>query len=106
MASIDDELLLDAQEDAREAEYIFNQLSSELKERFNTDEIIMLMNLIVDYCFDSGILDGDDEVEIDLEQVADAVCQKAKANGAGTYDPADVFFIVQADLDYQEQSLD
>ena len=28
MASIDDELLLDAQEDAREAEYIFNQLSS------------------------------------------------------------------------------
>ena len=105
MASIDDELILDAAEDAIEAEYIFNQLSSELKERFSTDEIVMLMNLIVDHYFESGILDGDDEVEIDLEQVAEAVCKKANANGAGTYDPADVFFIVQADLDYQEQNL-
>ena len=105
MASIDDELLLDAQEDAREAEYIFNQLPSELKERFSTDEIIMLMNLIVDHYFESGILDGDDEVEIDLEQVAEHICQQAKKDKQGTFLPEEMFFVVQADLDFQENNL-
>ena len=47
----------------------------------------------------------DDEVEIDLEQVADAVCKKAKKEGQGDYKADEVFFVVQADLDYQEQTL-
>ena len=46
-----------------------------------------------------------DEVEIDLEQVAEAVCGQAKADGVGEFSPADVFFVVQADLDFQEQNL-
>ena len=53
-----------------------------------------------------GVLDlDDDEVEIDLEQVADAVCKKAKKEGQGDYKADEVFFVVQADLDYQEQTL-
>jgi predicted DNA-binding protein (UPF0278 family) len=105
MASIEEELRLDAEEDVREAEYILAQLSSELKERFTRDDVIALVNTTVEYYFDSGILDGDDDVDIDLEETAAAVCKKAKENGLGDYDPADVFFIVQADLDYQEQNL-
>ena len=56
--------------------------------------------------YSSGILEGDDEeVDIDMEKVADYVCKQAKKNNVGTFDPQDVFFIVQADLDYQEQNL-
>jgi len=64
------------------------------------------MDAIVDYYYSSGILEGDDEeVDIDMEKVADYVCKQAKKDNVGTFDPQDVFFIVQADLDYQEQNL-
>lgn len=106
MASLDEELMLDAEEDAREADFILSQLPADLKERYSKDDILSLIELIVEYYAESGMLDGDDdEVEIDLEQVADAVCQKADAYGQGNYKADEVFFVVQADLDYQEQSL-
>jgi hypothetical protein len=64
------------------------------------------MDLIVDYYFDSGILETDaDEVEIDLEVIAEYVCKRAKEEGfCSSFNPKEVFFIVQADLDFQEQN--
>ena len=106
MATLDEELRMDAEEDAREADFILSQLPSDLKERFTKEEILRLMDLIVEYYYESGVLDlDDDEIEIDLEQVADAICKKAKKEGLGDYQANEVFFVVQADLDYQEQTL-
>lgn len=106
MASLDEELMLDAEEDAREAGFILSQLPADLQERYSKDDILSLMELIVEYYAESGLLDGnDDEVEIDLEQVAEAVCRKADTYGQGNYKADEVFFVVQADLDYQEQLL-
>jgi hypothetical protein len=65
-----------------------------------------MMDLIVDYYYTSGILESDaEEVDIDLEAVADYVCTKAKEEGVKNLDPEYVLFIVQADLDFQEQNL-
>ena len=106
MATLDEELRMDAEEDAREADFILSQLPSDLKERFSKEEILRLMDLIVEYYYESGVLDlDDDEIEIDLEQVADAICKKAKKERLGDYQADEVFFVVQADLDYQEQTL-
>ncbi len=106
MASIDEEIRRDTEEDVREAEFILHQLPSDLQDRYSKEEILNLMNLIVEYYFDNGIFDSDDdEVEIDLEKTADAVCKKAKEYGLGDYKADEVFFVVQADLDYQEQTL-
>lgn len=106
MATLDEELRMDAEEDAREADFILSQLPSDLKDRFTKEEILRLMDLIVEYYYESGVLDlDDDEIEIDLEQVADAICKKAKKEGLGDYQADEVFFVVQADLDYQEQTL-
>lgn len=106
MATLDEELRMDAEEDAREADFILSQLPSDLKERFTKEEILRLMDLIVEYYYESGVFDlDDDEIEIDLEQVADAICKKAKKEGLGDYQADEVFFVVQADLDYQEQTL-
>ena len=106
MATLDEELRMDAEEDAREADFILSQLPSDLKERFTKEEILRLMDLIVEYYYESGVLDlDDDEIEIDLEQVADAICKKAKKERLGDYQADEVFFVVQADLDYQEQTL-
>ena len=65
------------------------------------------MDLIVEYYYESGILEStDEEVDIDLEVVAEHVCKKAKEQGfSSSFNPEEVFFIVQADLDFQEQNL-
>ena len=66
-----------------------------------------MMDLIVDYYYTSGILESDDEeVDIDLEEIATYVCKRAKDEGfCATFNPKEVFFIVQADLDFQEQNI-
>lgn len=105
MASFEEELLMDAEENAREAEYILNTIPNELKEKFTEDDIYFMMDAIVDYYVNSGVLEGsnDDEyVEIDLQKVAEYVCKFAKEEGKD-YDPADVFFVAQADFDFQEE---
>ena len=66
-----------------------------------------MMDLIVDYYYSSGILETDaEEVDIDLEAIAEYVCKRAKEEGfCSSFNPEEVFFIVQADLDFQEQNL-
>lgn len=106
MASLDNELRTDAENDAQEAEYIRHTLSAELQERYTTEDILAIMDLIVEYYFDSGILESDDnEVEIDLQQVAEGVAASAKKQLGADYPAEDIFFMVQADLDWQEQQL-
>ena len=106
MASIDEEIRLDEEENQRELEYIRSILPVDLKHHYDNDDILWMLDAIVDYYFTSGILESSgDEVEIDMEVVAKAVCDQAKKDGLGSFDPADVYFIVQADLDFQEQNL-
>lgn len=105
MASIDDELLNDELENQREIAYIRERLSSDLKEKFTDDQLLFIIDAIGSYFFTSGILESDDdEVDIDLEVIADYVCKEAKAENEGPFDPDDVFFVVQADLDFQEDN--
>ena len=107
MASFDEEIRLDEVENRRELAYIRTQLPSTIKKFYSDKDILYMMDLIVDYYVSSGILDSnDDEVEINLETVAEHVCKRAKEEGfCSTFNPDEVFFIVQADLDFQEQNL-
>jgi|WetSurMetagenome_2_1015567.scaffolds.fasta_scaffold74099_3 hypothetical protein len=109
MANIDDELLADAEENAREIEFIKNQLSFELKEKFSDEDYYYMLDKILDYYYNSGVLDQEPDkegfVDIDLDKVAEYVCQKAKEDNHGEFDPQDVFFVVQADMDFEEQSI-
>ena len=107
MASLDDEIRLDEEENRRELAFIRTQLPSDVKKFYSDKDILYMMDLIVDYYVSSGILDSnDDEVEINLETVAEYVCKRAKEEGfCSTFNPDEVFFIVQADLDFQEQNL-
>lgn len=106
MASIDDEIRMDEAENRREMAYIRERLPQEMKPHFSDDDLLYFMDAIVDYYYTSGILEStDDEVEIDLQQVADAITVQAQKDGQGTFDPAEVVYVVEADLDFQEQSL-
>ncbi len=106
MATLEEELRMDEEEGRREIAFIRSQLSSELKEKFTDDELMFMIDAICTYFYTSGVLESnDEEVDIDLETVADFVCNEAKEEGEGPFDPQDVFFVVQADLDFQEENV-
>ena len=106
MTSFDEELRLDEEENLKELAFIREQLPFDAKKHFSDASLLWMMDAIVDYYYTSGILDNDDEeVDIDLEVVAQYVCDKAKEERVGNFSPEFVFFVVQADLDYQEQNL-
>lgn len=106
MANIDDELLQDAEEDARIVAFIQNHLPQELKEKFNEDALYYFLDLIIEYYAESGVLEApaDDEgyVEIDEEAVADYLAKKAKKEGMENFSSDELLFFVQAQMDYEE----
>ena len=104
--TLEEELRLDEEENLREAEFIREQLPTDFKEHFSDDDLLYIIDAIVDYYYDTGILEtSGDEVEINLEQVAEHICRQAKKDKQGSFLPEEVFFVVQADLDFQEQNL-
>lgn len=106
MPSFEDELRMDEEENRREIAFIRERLPQELKTYFSDDDLYYLMDAIVDYYYDSGILESTaDELDIDLQQVADAVAAQAKKDKAGNFDPEAVYYVVEADLDFQEQNV-
>ena len=106
MASIDEELLMDEQENRRELAYIRERLPQDMKPHFSDDDIYYFMDAILDYYYTSGILESTAaEVDIDMQQVADAITIQAKKDGQGTFDPSEVVYVVEADMDFQEENL-
>ena len=103
--SLEEDLLNDERENRRERAFIREQLSAELKEKFSDQQLQFIIDSIATYFVESGVLDGDeDEVDVDLEEIAAFVCKEAEEEGEGPFDPQDVFFVVQGDLDFQEQN--
>ena len=106
MASIEDELLMDEEENRREIAFIRERLPMELKEKYNDEQLLWMLDAIVDYYAESGILDTDDEeIEIDVDQVAEHLCEQAKAEGMDGMDTEEVRFVIEADLDFQEENV-
>ena len=103
--SLDEELLMDEEENRREIAFIRERVPQELKTKYTDDQLLWMLDAIVDYFYHSGVLESDaDEVDIDIEQVAAAVCRQAKEEGLPQLHADDVYFVVQADLDFQEQN--
>ncbi len=104
MAAIDDELMKAAEEDAQEVAFIQNQLPIDVKDKFSEDDIYYFVDVILEY-LSNAETDAEGYIDIDLEEVAAHVVKQAKKEKIGDFDPEDVFFVVQAELDYNE-SLD
>ena len=105
MTAIDQELLQDMEENRREIVYIREQLPSDLKEQYTDEQMIWMLDAIADYFFEIGILEtSDDEVDVDIDDVSTYLCQQAKAEGMAPLQADEVRFVVEADLDYQEQN--
>ena len=96
---INDELLYDEDDSVK---FIQNYLPQELKGKFSNDDINYIVDLIYDFYESNGMLDddGDDEIEIDEEEVVNYVIKNAQKDGVGKFEPEEITFIVQGELEY------
>lgn len=105
--SLDDELLQDAADDARCIAFIRQELPQELKETFTDDDLYYFLDLIIEYYTDSDVLDSEPDaegyVEIDVEEVAKYLASKARKEKYGDFKAEDLIFVVQAQLDFEDQ---
>lgn len=96
-----DEFSMEDLDDEKTIAFIRERLPQELKEKFSDDEFYYFLDTIYDYYDKSGILDGSDEyVDIDIEEIAKFIAKEAKKNGIGDFDPEELFFIVEGELEY------
>lgn len=106
---LEEDFLKDDLDDEKTIEYIKNYLPQDLKEKFSEDELYYFLDLIDEYYSESGILEmePDEEgfVEVDLGQVVDYIIKEAHKDEMGDYDPEEILFVVQGELEYTE-SLD
>lgn len=101
---LEEDFLLSDADDEKTIEYIKNYLSQELKEKFTDDELYYFLDLIDEYYSESGILDAEPDAEgyvsIDLEKVAEYIVEEAKKDDVGDYDPEEILFVVQGEMEY------
>ena len=102
----DQEFLNEDLDDEKTIEFIKNYLPRELKDKFSDDELYYFLDLIDEYYTESGVLDAQPDadgcVEIDLEKVADFIVKEARKDEMGDYNPEEVFFVVQGEMEYAE----
>lgn len=104
MAVLDDELLLDAEQDAAIIAFIRQQLPQELKDKFDDDTLYYFHDLIEDFLAESDMLDAEPDedgfVEVDVEDIAKHLQAKAAKEGIGKYETEDLLLVVEAELSY------
>ena len=103
MGSFEEDLLLDAEDDRKTVEYIQNYLPQELKDKFTEDELYYFIDVIGEYYVD--LLDkhsGDEDIDIDVEEVAKYAAKQAKKDKMGEFDPEDLRWVVDGELEYGE----
>ena len=102
----DQEFLNEDLDDEKTILFIKNYLPQELKEKFSDDELYYFLDLIDEYYTESGVLDAQPDadgcVEIDLDKVADFIVKEARKDEMGDYNPEEIFFVVQGEMEYAE----
>lgn len=103
--SNDDFSLDDNLDDSKTIEFIQGYLPSELKEKFTEDQLYYFLDLIANYFINNGVLDnvdsnGDVEIDINIYEIVSYIVKESKKNKKGEFDPEDIFFIVQGELEY------
>ena len=100
----EDDFLYDDDESVK---FIKKLLPDDLKQKFDDDDIIYIVDLIYEFYDSKGLMDIEDEdddkeVDLDEDELIDFVVTNALADGINKYKAEEVEVIVQAELDYCE----
>ena len=105
MSSIDNEIMLGAEEDAREVAFIRSYIGSELSDKLSDDDIYYVLDVISDYFENEfkGEPDSEGFVDVDVDNIVKSIAKHAKKEGMGPYESDDLSLLVNAELEYNEQ---
>lgn len=87
-------------DDQEAVKYIQSHLPQEAQEKFTDDEVLYISDTVYDYFESNGMLE-DEEVDIDMEDLVAYVCKQSKRDEFN-FDPELVYWVVEAELDYEE----
>lgn len=101
-----DDLMELAEEDRQTVEFIKAYLPQDLKGKFTDDDLYYMHDVMVDYFYESGVLDQqpDEEgfIDIDTEEVAKVIMEQAKKDKMGSFSLDDLIWVVQGELEFGE----
>ena len=103
MATFEEDLILDAEDDRLTVEYIQRYLPQDLKDKFTEEELYYFIDVIGEYYVD--LLEkhsGEEDIDIDVEEVAEYVARQAKKDKIGDFSPEDLRWVVDGELEYGE----
>jgi hypothetical protein len=104
----EEDLLYD---DSESVKFIKQALPEEVRNRYDDDDIIYIVDLIYDFYESKGFMDDelndeeeddDTQVDFDEDELVAYVQNNAIADGMGKYKTEDIALIVQAELEYCE----
>lgn len=104
MSSIDNEILLGAEEDAQEVAFIQSYMGQENRDKFTEEDIYYCLDVLLEEL--DKLSDKADEegfIDIDVEELVKVIEKKAKKEEMGPYDHEALFLLVNAELEYNEQ---
>jgi hypothetical protein len=101
---LEDDFLLEDEDDAKTVAFIQNYLPQDLKDKFTEDDLYYILDLIVEYYTTSGCLDAEPDkdgyIDIDQDEIVAYIVKESKRDEMGPYDPEDVLFVVQGEMEY------
>lgn len=105
MSSVDNEILLGAEEDAREVAFIQSYMGQENKDKFTEEDIYYCLDVLLEELERiSSKADADGFIDIDVEELVGVIEKKAKKEGMGPYDHEALILLVDAELEYNEEA--
>ena len=94
----------DGYDDAASVAFIRNYIPQEMKELLSDDDIVYFVDLIYDYYESRGYmdedLDEDEAIEVDEVELVEYVVRNARKDGVGKFEPEQIRFVVQGELEY------
>lgn len=105
--SSEDDIFFDEQQ---VVDFIKNYLPQESKDKFSDDDIVYILDLMMEYYDAEGTLEDDPDEEgfvlVDKDKMVDYIMKEAKKNGMGPYQPEDLVFVVQGEMEFANSLYD
>lgn len=107
MAILDDEIMQDALQDAETIEFIRQLIPQEMKDKYDDDLLYYFYDLIIEHLSESGMLESEPDeegiVEINLEDIAKHLQEKAAKEKMGNFPIEELLLIVDAALSCDDE---
>lgn len=101
--NFEDELLLDAELDAQEVEYIRSRMSEEARLRVTEDDVYYFIDVLCTYYAESGIFDTtDEEIDLPIDAIVEYMQKIAHRELQKDFVAEDLALIIEADMDFAE----